>query len=1063
MRQPLSSGLLDHAREPMTLLVREDWVWRGEQAVDGVFAARNDSAEPNWRAALAPHLAHAQSILESNDAAIILFRDPQIIDCDLLGSALPLKKLSGALSSFPFKAPQSEHLKVDVDDALLIMRHGTVQRSDMRRFQPANLRNWYDSSSLTVEAGTAPPRRPGVPGVMALKTAGEQLFEPTYSDAGLQDLRIAIEQLPERGPWADRVAPILGPLAAALAILILAVFAIHGPASASGMAVLLTVAIVGFVLVRMLFTREPAQTAQDQPPARVPVAPNRPAGRGRISAIVVLGALIAVAASTGWISGAASPISFVVLAAVVIWLLLWLRAHLGRSGSGAATGRARADVDQSQAQTRYQKGTLRRLFERLLQKTPLADLARTKFDRRVAELKRLFDEGRTEEALKKGLALGGPQPPNTETHADAPISGPGIRERLEIQAAHGARTHFLAALPPGAREELEALYRQHAQQCIANGDFKHAAFIHAELLDDAEAAVKVFSDAGQFAVAAKLAQGRRLSPALFIPLWYRAGEHERALRLAERHDAYELLLQLSDPADAEFHSLVRHAWSERLAAVGDYVTALAVSEPLLGKDNAIKAKRHDWIVQGLTATPSEAEIIARATKALDVEAGNATDLAMTAFGQLLQEDNIDAARRRKRLAELLLMPDFEANIVADFRSRRLPRIADQLPRALLIDHAEYGLLNAHQPLSSLADAGGQTTLAADIRHLPPAAKSRVPNTNRHLAVGPRRGARGVVAAAPMRGGRFLVAYEDGSLQLFNARNEEVWRDQLWNPRDIIPIEPGRFAIVIRQESNERKLSVVDTETLGHADIGPLDLEVWAATAASHGWLVYANKHVLNLRLDQLLAPLSGESLETLEYHWSTPITIDGRMRALCHADDSGDALWLFERSDHVLERWCVSRDDLSISYRALSFPAPAREPTITRDFSWFALVEAGGRKAYLGFTYVAPDRADKAEAAFPKFHVQTGKRRPGQHDCLPMAAVTAGQSGIALVNSDQQAALRLSFEGANDISMRHSFAGDVVLLWDDAGRIIKLATETAEVEFANVAVAEGSAAPEPTA
>ena len=225
---------------------------------------------------------------------------------------------------------------------------------------------------------------------------------------------------------------------------------------------------------------------------------------------------------------------------------------------------------------------------------------------------------------------------------------------------------------------------------------------------------------------------------------------------------------------------------------------------------------------------------------------------MTAFGQLLQENNIDAARRRNHLVELLLMPDFEANVVAAFRSRRLPSIADQLPRALLIDHAKYGLLRAHQPLSSLADAGGQTTLAADIRHLPPAAKSRVSNTTRHLALGPRRGARAVVAAAPMRGGRLLIAFEDGSLQLFNARNEEVWRDQLWNPRDIVPIEPGRFAIVIRQESNERRLSVVDTETLRHADIGPLDLEAWAATAVSHGWLVYANQRVLNVRLDQLL-------------------------------------------------------------------------------------------------------------------------------------------------------------------------------------------------------------------
>ncbi len=1063
MHRLLKPVTLEDARDPLAQLVREDWMWRGEQPVDGVYCSRDGAAPSNWRLEIAKYLPDAETVLESDDAAIILFREPKNLNCDLMGRAIPLRNLHGALTSFPFKTPQSKRVKAAIDNALLILRCGTVHQTDMHIFKEAVLSNWYDTSDLIVEVGVAPPRRPGVPDTTALKMTGETLFEQAYSDAGLQKIRDAVDRAPNSTNWSDILAPALMPIIIALVLVLAAALVMSDAAPAADLAIsafAILAAFAGLALVRLLL----GSTVSRQQTNRETVRKARTSGQTQGSwlstvAILFVVVLIILGASRGSVSDALAAALSIFFVGALIGFLSWVGARLGVFEAKANANQSLPDSDTQEAkkQTR-DKSSLRRFFERLLQHTPLADLALGKYDRRVAELKRLFEQGRVEEALKKSLALGEQQPPDSEVHADSPISGPGIRERLEIQATRGESSHFLAALPEGAREELEALYRQQVELSKAKGGFEHAAFILAELLDDAEAAVKVFSDAEQFAVAARLAQGRRLTPTLFIPLWYRAGEHQRALRLAERHDAYQLLLEATDETDEHFRNVIRRVWSARLVAVGNYTRALMVSEPLIGLDEKIEAQRLDWLARGLTANPIDAEIIARAIKALGFSGESGADAAMAAFRQLLQEQGIDAARQRKQVADLLLTPDFEEAVSAEYRKHRLPAIADLLPRALLVDHARYGLLNSHQMPSSLADAGGQSTLAADIRRLPSISKAGSRQSMRHVVGGPRGGAKGVVAAAPLRAGRMLIAYEDGNVQLFNARNEVVWRDQVWGPRDIVPIAPGRFAIIVRDEPNERRLSIFDAETLQHVDIGSLNLEAWSTTAASEGWLVYSDRQVLNLRLDQLLAPLSGTPVETLEYHWATPITIEGRMRALLRCRQSGDAFWLFETAENVLERWCVSQRDLSVSYWALSFGPTAGTPMRTTDFQAFEWLREDGQRDRLGFSFVSPKNVVKTDVPFPQLHVANDKRHPEQHECLPFAIDGRERSTIGLIDAEQRSVLQLSFEGADEISMRNSFTNDQVVLWDDLGRMVRLSLDTAEIEFANVALSNAKPA-----
>jgi len=244
--------------------------------------------------------------------------------------------------------------------------------------------------------------------------------------------------------------------------------------------------------------------------------------------------------------------------------------------------------------------------------------------------------------------------------------------------------------------------------------------------------------------------------------------------------------------------------------------------------------------------------------------------------------------------------------------------------------------------------------------------------------------------------------------------------------------------------------LVDTEKLQHADIGPFALEAWAKTAVSYGWLVYVDQKVLNLRLDQLLTPLSGQRIYELEYHWATPITIDGRMRALVHHSGSGDGLWLFERKDGTLERWRVSRDDLRVSYYALSFSKLPAVPALTSNFMTFELMDAGGQREQISSIQVASDGEVKMQHSFPDVHVLNAKPRPDAHACLPMDVSGAYAPHFALLAPNSHPVLQVAFEGAQNAFMHFSFSAGSVVLWDDVGRLIHLSMEQPDILFSNV-------------
>lgn len=1060
MRRAVRSPRLDHARPPLARLLRRDWIWRGVQALDGVFAPATASPETLRRL-----LDRVETVLESEDGALALFAAPIEIDCASLGAALPLKRLHGALAAFPFDAPADADIEAATRDRLLLMRGGTPVALPLERFRPRRWEDWIDLGPVTVESASSPPIKAGARAARALPIDAGALVGENDARAGFEDLRARIGE-----PEGDGRSPSMSGaawLAAAGVLALVAMFAGGGvgsllPVLASALAV--AAALWGGGWLIGAWGAIDGDDGDPSPSSR-PADDRRSLWRLLPWAAAAL-AVLAGLASRGFaelLSGVAVSVAIgvgvILLSSVLAGLFSLLPGLGGARGRDAPTSDAAAAPPPAE---RYRgPNWLRRALDRLLRHTPATGFARDRYARRVEELKRLFAEGRIDEALKKALAVDPRDAPPDPVHADQPVRGPGVREQLRIHAVQPPARGALAALPPGSRAELQALYRAEAARCASAGQADRAAFILAELLDDAAAAVQVYVAAERFDVAARLAQGRRLPPGVFIPLWYRAGARETALLLAERHGAYEVLLASTQTEDAAFRDEIRRRWSARLARVGALGEALAVSAPLASAgDAAMRERRRAWMAEGLALDAVETDLLARALKAASAGDDKALDADPTivAFEALLAAPGAAAARRRKQLAEHLLDPAFEPAAAPAFAAERLPWIASRLPRRMLRDHRAHGIYTSITLPSALAEAGGESTLAADLRRLPRRLGPARPSSPRVLKVGPIRGAAAVVAAAPMRGDRLVVALEDGGLRLIDGAGRELWRDQVWRPRDIIAVSPGRLALVIRDEPGERRLSIIDIETRRHAEIGPVALDAWASWAEPDGWLVAVDGAALNLRVDPLAAALSGAPPASLERHWATPITVEGRILRLLRDPEQGDAMWLFQRQDGVLERWRVAAQTLQVSYNVLGVTG-LDSPCSTADLARFDLLDASGRLSRVHARALAVT-AEVAPIKPPPIHLHARARPFHAVRLAPRVGGEGqppGEPRFALVAENDPLLLEIAFEGARVAHMREGRESDRIALWDDVGRIVVMSSEAGAPLYANVGVREADA------
>lgn len=188
-----------------------------------------------------------------------------------------------------------------------------------------------------------------------------------------------------------------------------------------------------------------------------------------------------------------------------------------------------------------------------------------------------FDNGDLMDALRHAIPLASAKDAFEQSK---PAMGlPGIRNSLNINfsAAGGGSSYDFGQ---EFYQYLRKLYRNAFERLDRVGKFQEAAFVLAELLQESEEAISYLEKKGELHLAAKLAEGREVDPALIIRQWFLAGEISRAIRIAKKTGQFSLAINRLDMTHPEEANKLRLLWGHSLHEAGKYATAVEVVWPL---------------------------------------------------------------------------------------------------------------------------------------------------------------------------------------------------------------------------------------------------------------------------------------------------------------------------------------------------------------------------------------------------------------------------------------------------------------------------------------------------
>lgn len=314
----------------------------------------------------------------------------------------------------------------------------------------------------------------------------------------------------------------------------------------------------------------------------------------------------------------------------------------------------------------------------------------------------MFDSGDLDEALRHAIPLGD----GTGKPKPLALGVPTPRTDLSIHTTRGEASSTLG-FGGNVFEELRIRYRKAVEQLEKQGRIKEAAFVLAELLGASEEAVSFLEKHHEYQLAAELAEGRNLDPALVVRQWILAGDRDRALLIARRTGAFATAIARLEQSHPHHAEVLRVLWANQLASSGAYAAAVQAIWP-------VEVARHiarDWIERGievggvpgarLLATkawlvPEEFDSVASIVRALPRDESEESIATWTALGQ---------------------------SVLANPSSKTMRILARACVRALLPHESDR---NTRMLVEKLATAAEDAVLLADIRRQSPS-ETHVPN------------------------------------------------------------------------------------------------------------------------------------------------------------------------------------------------------------------------------------------------------------------------------------------------------------------------------------------------
>jgi hypothetical protein len=209
---------------------------------------------------------------------------------------------------------------------------------------------------------------------------------------------------------------------------------------------------------------------------------------------------------------------------------------------------------------------------RLVLHSPAQGVVRRRHERYLVSLTRKFERRDWDAALREAIALGGSGTGWLRLRLPRRRDSIGLR----LRAGSGGSLY----MGESAYAHLHAIYQRAAKQLDEAGQVDEAAFVYAELLHDAPAAVALLERNGRLRLAAELAEARRLATELVVRLWWRAGERQRAVAIARARGVFGPAVERLAAVDVAAALALREQWVRSCQAAGDHLAAVEAAWPV---------------------------------------------------------------------------------------------------------------------------------------------------------------------------------------------------------------------------------------------------------------------------------------------------------------------------------------------------------------------------------------------------------------------------------------------------------------------------------------------------
>lgn len=331
---------------------------------------------------------------------------------------------------------------------------------------------------------------------------------------------------------------------------------------------------------------------------------------------------------------------------------------------------------------------------------------------------------------------------------------------------------------------LRSVYHNAYQALLQAGRIEEAAFVLAELLDDAKGAVELLERHGFYEKAAELATLKGLPASLQVALWFRAGKVEQALQVARCHYVHGQAIVTLENKDKEAARAFRVLWAQDLARVGQFGEAVLVGWPV----RRVLPDCDEWVEATLDVGNLESYRVAL----LVLTSGDASrGFRLAARLRSWMEDTspLTVTNRRKLLSIL---------------SRSGARTDDPEIREWAASTARRVLrqMNSPWPLGDkktvdfLAKLSEDRWLKADLPYFTTGLKLQL---NRWRHVVEERGHLPIFDAAPLGDGRILVALGHAGLLVLSSRGARSQQFSLPCHKLVAPLQGGSFLTLSRSQ------------------------------------------------------------------------------------------------------------------------------------------------------------------------------------------------------------------------------------------------------------------------